>query len=172
MTEMLQKDCIVYTLYIYIFTLYLFIFTAKICTGFSPVGRANVPTQPKKPICSRPFSLIRFSLIQSFFCARPFDQDLGPTPICFFICVQTIRPNYMILFHIFFLQCTTIRPKIWVFIDIFFSFAHDHSTKIYDLLFFIYSFFLQVHLTKIRVLINLLFTFVHNHSTKLGSLLT
>ena len=30
MTEILQKDCIVYTLYIRLFTLYLFIFTEKI----------------------------------------------------------------------------------------------------------------------------------------------
>ena len=31
MTEILQKNCIVYTFYIRLFTFYLFIFTAKIC---------------------------------------------------------------------------------------------------------------------------------------------
>ena len=61
----------------------------------------------------------------------------------------------------------TIRPKIRVFIDIYLSFAHDHSTKSYDLLSFIYSFFVHDHSTKNRVLINLLFLLVHDHSTKL-----
>ena len=51
-------------------------------------------------------------------------------------------------FILFFLYCTTIRPKIRVFIDIFLSFAHDHSRKIYDLLFFICSFFVHDHSTK------------------------
>ena len=62
MTEILQKDCIVYTLYIYFFTLYLFIFTAKICTGFSPVGRANVPTQQQKSPFAHDHSLSYGSL--------------------------------------------------------------------------------------------------------------
>ena len=118
--------------------------------------------------------------------ARPFDQNLGSPLIYFFYVHPTMRPKYMVLFHLFFLQCTTIRPKIrvhidlffylhttirpnhrvlfhlfysfftarqvplkvWVFIDIFLSFAHDHSTKIYDLLSFIYSFFVHDHSTK------------------------
>ena len=78
----------------------------------------------------------------------------------FFYLHTTIRPNYRVLFQgphstklqgpfiLFFLQCTTIRPKIKVFIDIFLSFAHDHSTKIYDLLCLIYSFFVHDHLTE------------------------
>ena len=44
----------------------------------------------------------------------------------------------MVLFHLYFLLCTTIRPKSRVAIDLFLSFAHEHSTKIYDLhLFFL-----------------------------------
>ena len=84
----------------------------------------------------------------------------------FFYVYATIRPKYIVLFHLFFplsttirpkikvhtdlflYMYTTIRPKIRVFIDIFLSFAHDHSTKIYDLLSFIYSFFVHDHSTK------------------------
>ena len=64
-----------------------------------------------------------------------------------------------------------IRPKIRVFIDVFLLFAHDHSTKIYDLLCSIYFFFAHDPSNKIRILISLLLLFAHNQSTKLGSLL-
>ena len=72
----------------------------------------------------------------------------------------------MVLFHLIFLLCTTIRPKIRVLIDLFLLCAHDHSTKIYGLLSFIFS-FVYDHSTKIRVLIDLFLLFVHDHSTKL-----
>ena len=69
----------------------------------------------------------------------------------------------MVLFHLIF---TTIRPKIRVLIDLFLLCAHDHSTKIYGLLSFIFS-FVYDHSTKIRALIDLFLLFVHDHSTKL-----
>ena len=61
---------------------------------------------------------------------------------------MTIRPKIKVHTDLFLYMYTTIRPKIRVFIDIFLSFAHDHSTKIYDLLSFIYSFFVHDHSTK------------------------
>ena len=56
----------------------------------------------------------------------------------------------MVLFHLFFL-CTAIRPKIRVAISFFLLFAHDHSTKIYDRLSFIFSLCTTIR-SKISVL--------------------
>ena len=61
------------------------------------------------------------SSVYSFFCKRPFDQNI-------------------LSYFIYFLLCTTIRPKIMVLIDVFHLFAYDHSTKIYGPLSFILSF--------------------------------
>ena len=63
-------------------------------------------------------------------CTRPFDQKLGSSLIYFFYFHTTIRPNYMVLFHLFFVQCTTIQSKIRVLINLFFILVHDHSTKV------------------------------------------
>ena len=63
-------------------------------------------------------------------CTRPFDQKLGSSLIYFFFLHTTIRPNYMVLFHLFFLQCTTVRSKIRVLINLFSILVHDHSTKV------------------------------------------
>ena len=63
-------------------------------------------------------------------CTRPFDQKLESSLIYFFYLHTTIRPNYMVLFHLFFLQCTTIRSKIRVLINLFSILVHDHSTKV------------------------------------------
>ena len=70
----------------------------------------------------------------------------------------TIQRNYMVLFHLFFL-CTTIRPKIRVAINFFLSFAHDHSTKIYDRLSFIFSLCTTIR-SKISVL-NIFFFYLY-----------
>ena len=75
-----------------------------------------------------------------------------------------IRPNYRVLFHLLFLQCITIRPKIRVFIDRYVSFAHDHSTKIYDLFLSLILSLCTTIRPKISILINLSFLFVHDHS--------
>ena len=54
---------------------------------------------------------------------------------------STIRPEYMILFHLFFLLCKTIRPKLRFLITLFLLFIHNDSTKIRDHSYFlIYSF--------------------------------
>ena len=62
--------------------------------------------------------------------------------------------------------CTSIRAEFRVFADLFISFAHGHSTKIYDLLSFIISFCTIIQ-TKIRVLIDLFLLFAYNHSAKI-----
>ena len=86
------------------------------------------------------------------------DKGSGSPLIYFFYVHMTIRPKYMVLFHLFFLLCTIIQPKIWVFIinsifylcttirlkirvlnDLFLLFALDHSTKLHVI--FHYSFF-------------------------------
>ena len=87
--------------------------------------------------------------------------------IYFFYVHTTIRPKYMVLFHLSFLLFTTLRPEFRVFTDLFLLFPHDHSTKIYGSLSFLLS-FVHDHSTKIRFLINLWFLFEHDHSTKLG----
>ena len=71
MTEILQKDSIVYTLYIRHFMLYLFIFTNKI---YPRLGGDNLSIQQKRPIC-----------------ARPFNQKLGSSFIYFFYLHTAIR---------------------------------------------------------------------------------
>ena len=68
--------------------------------------------------------------IYSFFYARPFDQDLGSSLIYFFYLHTTIRPNYLVLFHLFILSRMTIRLKIRVLINLLILFVHDHSTKV------------------------------------------
>ena len=78
----------------------------------------------------------------------------------------TIRPKYIVLFHLLFPLCTTIRPRLRVFTDLFLLFAHDHLTEMCRPLSFILS-FVYDHSTKIRVLIDLFLLFVHDHSTKL-----
>ena len=98
--------------------------------GIFTVGRDNVLTQQKKLIC-----------------AQLFDQNLGSSLIYFLHVHRTIRPNYMVLFHLFFPLCTTIRPRLKVPTDLFHLFTHDHSAKIYGSLSFILS-------------------LVHDHSTK------
>ena len=56
----------------------------------------------------------------------------------FFYVHTTIWPKYMALFHLFFVLCTTIWSKVRVLIDLFLLFAHDHSTKLYGPLSFIF----------------------------------
>ena len=82
-----------------------------------------------------------------------------------------MRPIYRVLFHLLFLQCTTIRPKIRVFIDIYLSFAHDHSTKIYDLLSFILSLYTTIR-PKTSVVIDLFFYLYMTIRPMLGVTLT
>ena len=71
MSEILQKDCIVYTLYIRLFTLYLFIFTEKICPRHFPAGRGNEFFLQRKIITYRDQK--RFN--QDYF-LRDFDSSL------------------------------------------------------------------------------------------------
>ena len=102
----------------------------------------------------------------SFFCTRPFDQELWSSLIYFFDLHKTIRPRIMAL------------------IDLFLSFPINHSTKIYGLhsfISFIYTrpfdqniwptfIFLLLCTTirpKMKVLIDLFLLFAHDHSTKL-----
>ena len=102
--------------------------------------------------------------------------------LIFFYLHTTIRPNYMVLFHLFFLQCTTIygyfgiefinftfkgklRPKIRVLINLFFLFVHDHSTKVrghsYSL---IYS-FLIVSIFRLHYCLYISSTIFYIHGT-------
>ena len=60
---------------------------------------------------------------------------------------MTIRPKYMVLYHLFFHLCTISRPTARVLTDLFLLFVHEHSTKIFGSL----SFNLSI---------------VHDHSTK------
>ena len=85
----------------------------------------------------------------------------------FFLLLQTtIRPKYIILFHLLFLLCMTIRANIMVLIDLFILFGYDHSTEICGPLLYILSFCTTIW-PKIRVLINLFILFVHDHSPKI-----
>ena len=122
--------------------------------------------------------------MKSFFCARPFDQKSGFSMIYFFYVHTTIRPKYIVFFHLIFVLCMTIRPRLRVLTDLFF---YLHTTirqkcivlfHLFLLLFttirpklgssLIYFFYLY---TTIRpnymVLFHLLFLyFVHDHATK------
>ena len=130
MTEILQKDCILYALYIRLFELHLFIFTEKISPRHFWRWAGYCTHNKKRP-----------------FCARPNDQKLGSSLIYFFCVHTTIQPNYMVLFYLFFLLCTTIRLRLRVLTDLFLLFAHDHLTKIYGPISFIVS-FVHDHSTK------------------------
>ena len=116
----------------------------SICTTIRPEFR--VPTDLFLLYARNQKYVVFFHVI--FFSARLLDQKLG-LPLIFFIYVHvTIRPKYMVLFHLFFLLSTTIRPKIKVHTDLFLLFLHDHSTKVYGPLSFIPSFlFAQDHST-------------------------
>ena len=111
-------------------------------------------------------------------CTRPFDQIIWSSFIYSFLVHATIRPKIRVLIDLFLLYCTTlrpsirvailslcttIRPKIRVFIDVFLLFAHNHSTKIYDRLSFIFFLCTTIR-PKIRAVINFIFLFVHDHS--------
>ena len=52
----------------------------------------------------------------------------------------TIRPKYMVFFHLYFLLSTTIQPILKVLTDLFLLFAHSHSTKMYRSLWFVLLF--------------------------------
>ena len=115
--------------------------------------------------------------------APPFDQKSGSSLIYFLYMHTTIRPNYMVLFHLFFLLSTTLRPRPRVLTD-YFSYLHTTIRQnIWSS--FIYSFFSArpfdqnleftliyfLHLRtairpKMMVLINLFILFAHDHSTK------
>ena len=98
-----------------------------------------------------PLSFVFFFLGSSTISSFHFHTTVRPKYMVlyhlFFLLYTTIRQKYMVLFHLIFLLCTTIRPKIRVLINLFLLCAHDHSTEIYGSLSFILS-------------------FVHDHSTK------
>ena len=106
--------------------------------------------------------------------------------IYFFYVHTTIRPKYMVLFHLFFLLCTTIRSRLGSSL-IYFFYLHTTSRQKYMFL-FIYSFFCArpfdqklwssliyflcghtIIRPKIGALIDLFLFFLlaHGHSTKL-----
>ena len=72
---------------------------------------------------------------------------LGSSTISSFHFHRTVRPKYVVLYHLFFLLCATIQPRVRVLTDSFLLFVQDHSTKIYGPL-------------------SLNLYFVHDHSTK------
>ena len=72
---------------------------------------------------------------------------LGSSTISSFHFHMTVRPKYMVLYHVFFLLWKTIRPRVRVLNDLFILFVHDHSTKIYDPLLFVLP-SVHDHLTK------------------------
>ena len=84
-----------------------------------------------------------FSFIYYFFSARLFDQKLGSS-----------------LVYLFYLYTTT-WSKIRVLIDLFLLFAHNHSTKIYYYLSFIFSLCTSIRL-KIIFYFFIYFSFLIN----------
>ena len=79
------------------------------------------------------------SFTYSFFCARSFDQELWSSLIYLFDLHTTIRPAYIVLFHLFFLLHTTIRPKYIALFHLFLFCAQPFIQNIWSS--FIYSFF-------------------------------
>ena len=118
------------------------------------------------------------SFIYSFFCAWPFDQKLGSSLIYFFYLYTTYQQKHMVLFHLIFLLCTTIRPELRVFIDLVFLFVHNHWTKLYGPLSFIYFFFRArpfnqklgsslIYFFHLHTFLSFIYSFfVHDHSAK------
>ena len=106
--------------------------------------------------------LFFLSLILSFV-----DQKLNSSLIYFFHLHATIRPKYLVLFHLFFLLYTTIDQKIGSSLTYFF-YLHTTIPQKYVLLAFILSLCTTIR-PKTRVLVNLLILFSHDHSTKLYS---
>ena len=117
-------------------------------------------------IRTRPFDKnMWFYFIYSFFCVRPFDQNLGPSlnffffflfandhstkiydPPSFILALHTpVGPKLKYsLIYLFYLYMT-IQPNIRVLTDFLLLFAHGYSTKSYGPLSFIL--FLYDHLT-------------------------
>ena len=120
------------------------------------------------------------SLIYSLFCALPFVQELWSSLIYFFYLQTTIRPTYMILFHLvvlfqttirptymvplylFFLLCTTIWPNIRVLFNLFFFYLHI-AVRPNIWYSFIYSFFCVRPFNQ--ELWSSLISFFHFHTT-------
>ena len=83
--------------------------------------------------------------------------------IDFFHLQTTIQQKYMIFYLFFFVHKHRLKNR--VLIDLFLLFAHNHATKIYDHLSFIFSLCTTIQ-PKIMIFINLIFLFVRNNSTK------
>ena len=78
-------------------------------------------------LCTTMHDLINLFLL----CARNHStKNWGPHRFIYIYLHTTIRPNYIVLFHLFFLWCTTIRSKIRVLINLYLILVHDHSTKV------------------------------------------
>ena len=75
-------------------------------------------------------------------------------PSCYGILAEAIR--------------TTIRPEFRVRTDLFILYGHNHSTKIYGMVFFhLISLFSTTIRPKIRVPIDLFFLCARDHSTEI-----
>ena len=89
-----------------------------------------------------------------FFSARSFDKKLESSLIYSIYLYTTIRPKYMILFHLHFLLCTIIRAKIRVSLICFFYLCTTIWPK-YLVLFHIFCLLCTTIRQKIRALIDL-----------------
>ena len=109
--------------------------------------------------CARPFDQkLRSALIYFFICTLPFDQKLRSSLIYFFYLHTTIRPNCRVLFHLFFLKCTTIRPKIRVHIDLFFIWTRPFDQIIGSSLIY----FFCLHTTIWQKYMTFFLSFIHS----------
>ena len=81
-----------------------------------------------------PLSFVFFFLGSSTISSFHFHTTVRPKYMVlyhlFFLLYTTIWQKCMLLFHLIFLLCRTIRPKITVLTDLFLLFAHDHFDQI------------------------------------------
>ena len=103
------------------------------------------------------------SFIHSSFFARSFDQELLSSLIYFFYLYTTIRPTYMVLFHLFFFCVQPFDQNIWS--PFVYSLLQTTIRPKYMVLFHLFFLLCTTIRAKIRVLFNLFLLFTHDNST-------
>ena len=116
-----------------------------------------------------PLSFVFFFLGSSAISSFHFHTTIRPKYMVlyhlFFLLYTTIRQKYMVLFHLIFLLCTTIRPKVRVLFHLSFLLSTTIWSRI-TVLIDLFLIFAHDHSTKIYGPLLFILYFVHDHSTK------
>ena len=86
--------------------------------------------------------------------------------IYFFYVHTTIRPKYMVLFHLFFFLCTTIRARLGSS-PIYFFYLHATIRQKYLFLFHLIFLLRTTIRPEFRVSMDLFLLCAHDHSTEI-----